>query len=146
MSRRHRMQTFTAVCSKVANADYAVIRLSHFADAAFIRSCGTYVVATQRVSSFQPFMGAALAGTKTALSLHAVQTNKTRTIQSYADAADTSAERRKRCSQLRQPIFVDAANFTAAVVRWGHSGKIRTILSLRSVFTIETRIWQALIF
>lgn len=59
-------------------ADFAVIRFSHFADAAYARNCGTNAVATQRVSSFPPFMGALLAGTNTVPSLHAVQTNKTR--------------------------------------------------------------------
>jgi hypothetical protein len=58
--------------------DFAVIRFSHLADAAFARSCGTCVVATKRVSSFQPFMCVVLAEAKTVLSPHAYQTNKTR--------------------------------------------------------------------
>ncbi len=64
--------------SNYQTADFAFIRSSHFADAAYARSCGTNAVATQRVSSFPPFMGALLAGTNTVLSLLAVLTNKTR--------------------------------------------------------------------
>ena len=58
-------------------ADFPDLRFSQFADAAFARTCGTSVVATQRTSSIRSFMGVVLAGTETVLSLHADQTNKT---------------------------------------------------------------------
>ena len=47
---------------KSAVRDFSAIRFSCFADAAFACSCGTCFVATQRVSSFQPFMGAVSVG------------------------------------------------------------------------------------
>jgi hypothetical protein len=50
-----------------------------FADAENPRACGVAFTAAQRISPYQPFMGVVLAGTKTVLSLHAVQTNQSRT-------------------------------------------------------------------
>lgn len=51
----------------------------HFADAAFARNRGTYVVATQRASSIRSFMGVILNRTDSVLSLHVVWTRKTQT-------------------------------------------------------------------
>lgn len=48
----------------------------HVADAAFARSCGIFVVATGRVSQFQPFMGVILSGTVAGLSQNAILANK----------------------------------------------------------------------
>ena len=47
------------------------------AGAAIARTRGTCVVAAQRVSSMRSFTGVVLAGTKTVLSLHAIQANET---------------------------------------------------------------------
>ena len=60
--------------------DFPTIRFSHLADAAIVRKRGTCIVATQRVLSTRSFIGVVLAGTKTVLSLHAVQTNETRDL------------------------------------------------------------------
>lgn len=52
------MRPSTVTCQAnidVCYADFAVIRFPQFADAAFPRSRGACIVATQRVSSIQPF-------------------------------------------------------------------------------------------
>jgi len=64
-----------ARCSKtnLANsqtADFAVIRFSHFADAAFARSRGDGCLAVQQNSPKLPFKRVNRAGSQTDLSLH----------------------------------------------------------------------------
>jgi hypothetical protein len=59
-------------------ADFAIIRFSCFAAAAFVRSCGTCIVATQLASSIRSFICIVLDGTEPALSLQTVQTSKMR--------------------------------------------------------------------
>lgn len=54
--------------------DKPAIRISHFAGAAFSRKCRISVVATQRVSPFQPFKSVVLSGSETVLALHGVWT------------------------------------------------------------------------
>lgn len=49
--------------TRIKSRDFAVIHLSGFADAAFARRRGTCVIATQRVSPFQPFKSVDLGGT-----------------------------------------------------------------------------------
>jgi hypothetical protein len=66
--------------AKVRNADNADLRFSRFADAAFSRSRGTFVFATQRVPPIRSFMVIVLAATETVLSLQAGQKSKTLTL------------------------------------------------------------------
>jgi len=67
-------RTFAALCIEVCCADKPAIRISHFAGAAFSRKCRISVVATQRVSPFQPFKSVVLSGSETVLALHGVWT------------------------------------------------------------------------
>jgi len=60
--------TFAAQSIKVSYADFPVIHFSDFADAAFSRSSGACVVATQRVLPMRPFMSVVLSVTETVLS------------------------------------------------------------------------------
>jgi len=63
--------------------DFAVIHFSRFADAAFVRSCGTCDVATQRVSSIRSFMSVVLAGTESEHSPDRVWNRKMLTIRNF---------------------------------------------------------------
>jgi len=56
-------RTLAACVPKVCYADKADLRFTSFADAAFPRSSGAYIVATQRVSSIQPFIDEVSTGT-----------------------------------------------------------------------------------
>lgn len=78
-----------------STADSADIRFLMFADAENPRACGVAFTAAQRISPYQPFMGVVLAGTKTVLSLHAVQTNQSR---------DRAAARVNDGNDRRQPV------------------------------------------
>lgn len=56
-------RSVTAIRMVVSSADKTDFYILRLADAAFTRISGTFVVAAQRVSSFQSFMGVVLIGT-----------------------------------------------------------------------------------
>ena len=68
------LQPLVELCMDGCFADKPAIRISHFAGAAFSRKCRISVVATQRVSPFQPFKSVVLSGSETVLALHGVWT------------------------------------------------------------------------
>ncbi|AUJ63917.1 hypothetical protein B9057_14640 (plasmid) [Aestuarium zhoushanense] len=69
-----------------------------FADAAFTRRCGTFVVATQLASPIRSFAGIVLAATETVRSLPPDQTIETRTNRTCGVAASAAAE----CLHMRR--------------------------------------------
>ena len=75
--------TFVGPVAEVCFADFPDIRISGFANAAFVRGRGTCAVATQRVSSIRSFMSVVLAGTEAELAPNRVWNRKMPTIRTF---------------------------------------------------------------